>query len=183
MKRRCLLLAVLGCTLLPSLAHSQNAYLGPQLGIYNVPNADAARLTGGLALRLRLNEALGIEGSVNYRQEDYAGGRVTVKSWPVMLSGLLYPLPMLYGVVGAGWYNSAVEYHLSRFGLADIDGQTEQKFGWHFGAGAELPVGRHAKLTGDIRYVFLNYDFKQFPGSPGAQSNFYVVSVGLLFGL
>lgn len=183
MRARYAAIATAVLMLLPALASAQSAYLGPELGIYNVPNADNTRLMGGLALRMKLNSALAIEGSVGYRQEDYAGGRVTVKSWPVMVSGLLYPLPMLYGIVGAGWYNSAVDYHLGRFGLADIDGQTEQKFGWHFGAGAELPVGRHAKVFGDVRYVFLNYDFKQFPGSPGTNSNFYVINLGLLFGL
>jgi hypothetical protein len=44
-------------------------------------------------------------------------------------------------------------------------------------------VGEVAKLVGDIRYVFLDYDFDNFPGSNGVKSNFYVVTAGLLFNL
>ncbi len=61
--------------------------------------------------------------------------------------------------------------------------ETKQEFGWHFGGGIEVPVGTMAKLVGDIRYVFLNYDFQKFPGSSGTTSNFYVIDVSLLFGL
>ncbi len=40
-----------------------------------------------------------------------------------------------------------------------------------------------ASLTADIRYVFLNYDWSNFPGAGGNNANFYVINVGLLFGL
>ena len=165
-----------------SKAHAQGAYLGPQLGIYSAKDADNAKLLGGAALRLRLSPGLGVEGSINYREEDYAGGRVSVKSWPVMVTGLIYPFPMLYGAIGAGWYNTTFDYDAGKIGR-EISSRTEQKFGWHFGAGAELPVGASAKLVGDIRYVFLNYNFEQFPGSSNLSANFYVITVGLLFGI
>ncbi len=47
----------------------------------------------------------------------------------------------------------------------------------------ELPVGENLKLTGDIRYVFLDYDFEDIPGSDDIDSNFYVITAGFLFGL
>ena len=68
-------------------------------------------------------------------------------------------------------------------GASSISSETKQQFGWHFGGGLELPVFSSVKLVGDMRYVFLNYNFKSFPGSNGVNSNFYVMSVSLLFGL
>lgn len=168
--------------LVGSRAHAQGAYLGPQLGFYNAGDADDPRIMIGGALRLKLSDILGIEGSINYRKEEYAGGRVSVRSWPVMVTGLLYPLPVLYGAVGAGWYNSNFEYNIPQIGVS-LESETKQEFGWHFGGGVELPLGGKSKLVGDIRYVFLNYDFRQFPGSSGLSADFYVITVGLLFGL
>lgn len=98
-----------------------------------------------------------------------------------MVTGLIYPLPIVYGAMGAGWYNVTYDYDQSRLPL--FTDETTQKFGWHFGGGVELPVGSSIKITGDVRYVYLNYDFKEIPGSSGLKSNFVVITVGLLFGL
>ncbi len=165
-----------------SRALAQGAYLGPQLGFYNAVDADNPRVMPGAALRLKLSPGLGLEGSINYRKEDYADSRVSVQSWPVMVTGLFYPIPILYGAIGAGWYNSRFEYDATLIG-ATIESETKQQFGWHFGGGVELPIGRNAKLVGDIRYVFLNYDFKQVPGFSGLDADFYVITAGLLFRL
>jgi len=163
------------------------SYLGPQLGWQKASDADNAKLMIGGAFRTKLSPAFGLEASVNYRSEDYDNGSVSVTSWPVMVTGLIYPLPILYGAIGAGWYNTSISYSndLHLFGASD---QTEQKFGWHFGAGVEIPLGMSinspgAILTGDIRYVFLNYDFQQMPGSPGLKNDFIYMTVGLLFSL
>jgi len=159
---------------------------GPQIGIYKAQDADDVRIMGGAALRLKFSEVLGVEGSINYREEKYANGFATVKSWPVMVTGLIYPIPVVYGAIGAGWYNTSIEYNLPAGflgGPSTIASETKQEFGWHFGGGVELPLGAVAKLVGDIRYVFLNYEFQRFPGSDGVNSNFYVVTAGLLFGL
>lgn len=159
---------------------------GPQVGMYKAHDADGVRVMGGAALRLKLSEWLGVEGSINYREEEYFNGVANVKSWPVMVTGLVYPIPVVYGAIGAGWYNTTINYNLPPGflgGPGTIARETKQEFGWHFGGGVELPVGSVAKLVGDIRYVFLNYDFKNFPGGKGVNSNFYVITAGLLFGL
>ena len=162
--------------------HSQSVHFGPELGIYNATDADGSRLMGGIALRIRMSRLFGIEGSVNYRREDYAGGNVTATSWPVMVTALLYPLPIVYGAVGAGWYNTAIDYHNGIFGAPGYSvTDTKQDFGWHFGGGVDLPVGGYTRLVGDIRYVFLDYGFREFPGSSGINANFYIVTIGLLF--
>jgi opacity protein-like surface antigen len=176
------LVALVATILAGSQAQAQGAYFGPQLGFFNVRDADNAKAMGGAALRLGLSPALGIEASINYRSENYAGGRVAVRSWPVMVTGLVYPIPIVYGAIGAGWYNTTFDYNRAIIGQ-DIASETTQQFGWHFGGGLELPVGTSAKFVADVRYVFLNYSFKQFPGSTGLNADFYVITVGLLFGI
>lgn len=175
-------LLLMGLTaLMVSQVNAQSISLGPQVGYYKVQDADQGNFTGGVALRLKLVPFLGVEASINYRQEKYADDVLTVRSWPVMVTGLIYPLPMIYGAMGFGWYNTTIDYDQSRLPL--LKDETAQKVGWHFGAGVELPVGTNFKLTADIRYVFLNYDFKEIPGSGDVNSNFYVITAGFLFGL
>lgn len=156
-----------------------SASFGPQIGFYKATDADQSMGMGGIAMRLKLSDGIGLEGSINYRKEKYYNGSVSVNSWPVMVTGLLYVVPIAYGALGAGWYNTSVDYTFPNGGT--IVSETSQEFGWHFGGGLELPLGSSAKLIGDLRYVFLDYDFSSFPGSNGVNSNFYVMSVGLLF--
>lgn len=162
---------------------AQSIGIGPQVGYYKVRDADQGNIMGGLALRVKLLPAIGVEGSINYRHEKYWDGHVTVHSWPVMVTGLFYPLPFVYGAMGVGWYNTTIDYDQNKLPLfKDPKDETKQKIGWHFGGGVELPVGPSFKLTADIRYVFLNYDFKTVTKHDNPNSNFYVITVGLLFG-
>jgi opacity protein-like surface antigen len=168
-------------------AQVPTSYLGPQLGWQKANDADNANFMLGGAFRTKLSSDFGIEASIDYRKEEYDNGAVSVTNWPVMVTGLIYPVPILYGAIGAGWYNTSIAYS-SNLHFLGVNDQTEQKFGWHFGGGVEIPLGISMNnpgsiLTADIRYVFLNYDFQQLPGSPGLQSNFVYMTVGLLFGL
>lgn len=160
-------------------AAAQGLNFGPQLGYYKARDADNGEVMYGAALRLRILPFLGAEGSINYRQEDYGDNAVTVRSWPVMITGLLYPIPFLYGALGAGWYNTTFDYNND---LADLGSETKQEFGWHVGGGLELPLGTVAKVTGDIRYVFLDYNFADAPQLPETDADFYVITIGVLFG-
>lgn len=176
------ILLMLGLSvLLVAPANAQSLSVGPQLGYYKTQDADKGSLMGGVAWRLKLMPALGVEASINYRQEKYADGALTVKTWPIMLTGLIYPLPIVYAAAGTGWYNTTLDYDQSK--LPSFEDETTQKVGWHFGGGVELPAGPKFKLTGDIRYVFLNYNFKKIPGSNDLKSNFYVLTAGLLYAL
>ena len=161
--------------------HAQSVSLGPQVGYYKAQDADKGSFMGGAAWRFKFTPSLGLEASINYRQETYANDALTVRNWPIMVTGLIYPLPVVYGAIGAGWYSVTLDYNQSKLPL--LKDETTQAFGWHFGGGVELPVGSNFKLTGDIRYVFLNYDFKQIPGSGDLKSNFYIITVGFLIGL
>ncbi len=171
--------------LLPFSARSQSsAYLGPHLGIQKSPDAENSNYLVGATLRLPLMPILGIEGDVGYRQEEYGNGAVTVKDWPLTVTGLLYPVPVIYGGIGGGWYNSTIDYS-STLNPSGIDDETSQDFGWHLAAGIELPTSSKVKLFGDVRYVFLDRKLEELPGEvlDGAKSDFYSINVGLLFGL
>jgi opacity protein-like surface antigen len=161
-------------------ASAQGLGLGPQVGFHKAKDADEGKLMGGLALRMKLTPALGVEGSINYRQEKFNDETLTVRSWPVMVTGLFYPVPVAYGAIGAGWYNTKFDY-TSSDGASNLE-ETQQEFGWHFGGGVELPLGASTKLAGDVRYVFLNYNFDKVPGAE-VECDFYVITMGLLFGL
>jgi len=178
-KKNLLLMGLI--TLMVAPVNAQSVSIGPQVGYYKAQDADKGSYMGGVAWRFKLNRILGLEASINYRQERYANDALTVRSWPVMATGLIYPLRVVYGAIGAGWYNTTFDYDQNKFSL--LKDETTQEFGWHFGGGVELPVGSKFKLTGDIRYVFLNYDFKEIPGSGDLKSNFTVITVGFLFGL
>jgi opacity protein-like surface antigen len=174
---------IIGLTaLLFAQVNAQTINFGPQLGFYKAQDADDGTYAGGVAMRLKFMSVLGVEASISNRQERYAKGALTVRSWPVvMITGLIYPLPIVYGAMGFGWYNATFQYDQSKLPLF-TDGTT-QKVGWHFGGGLEWPITTYLLLTGDFRYVFLNYNFKAIPGSGDLKSNFTVITVGILLEL
>ncbi|MBC7187484.1 MAG: outer membrane beta-barrel protein [Calditrichaeota bacterium] len=180
--KRIAVLALTAVMILPVAAMAGGRFsLGPRVGYYKAQDADEGKLFAGAAARLHLTSALGVEGSVDFRKEEYMRGRMTVTSWPVMVTGLVYPLPILYGLIGAGWYNSKVEY-TPLAGLLAGEPENEQQFGWHFGLGLEIPLGSLC-LAGDVRYVFLDYDFSAVPGSEEVKADFYAATLGLLIRL
>ncbi|MGE5497292.1 MAG: outer membrane beta-barrel protein [Syntrophothermus sp.] len=164
---------------------AQGIGIGPQIGWQKASSADNGRLMYGAALRLKASPAIGIEGSINYREEEYANGGLKVRTWPVMVTGLFYPIPFVYGAIGVGWYNTTFDYG-QKLTVENLKNNTQQNFGWHLGGGLEVPLGQTVMLTGDIRYVFLNYDFGDLANKAQTgdlSSNFYVITVGLLFGI
>jgi hypothetical protein len=187
-QRMTLIAVMFGLCMLSAPTHASDSdgssstrlYVGPQVGFQQARNADNGKWLIGGAARLKFLSVLGGEAAINYRQEEYGHGAVKVISWPVMATGLFYPVRFLYGAIGAGWYYTTFDYDQNKFPL--IKDETKQKFGWHFGAGGELPIGS-AKLTADVRYVFLNYDFQQVPGLSGLHSDFFMVTLGILFGI
>ena len=107
-----------------------------------------------------------------------------MRQWPVTATALLYPLPFLYGGIGGGWYNTTIDY-ADRYNDVGIDDETSTEFGWHLAAGLEIPASPRFKLFGDIRFVFLDYKFKELPEAvlDGADSDFYSINLGVLFQL
>lgn len=167
----------------PVTARGQaNIYVGPHLGIQKSQDAQNASYLVGATVRLKLMSILGVEGDIGYRQEKYGPDVVTVREWPATVTGLLYPLPIIYGGIGAGWYNSTLDYADS-YNKAGYKDDTATKFGWHLVVGIELPASDKFKLFGDVRYVFLDRKFKTLPDAvlDGDNANFYSINIGLLF--
>jgi len=67
--------------------------IGGRAGWLRSDDADDTTLHGGAQLRLRLLPILGLEGSIDYRKEEFDNGRIEIKSYPVLVSALLYPIP------------------------------------------------------------------------------------------
>ncbi|MFO7446584.1 MAG: outer membrane beta-barrel protein [Ignavibacteriaceae bacterium] len=158
--------------------------IGPQIGYQRAGDADEGRFMFGGFLRAKLSDAFALDGSINYRTEEYFDGAITVRSWPVLVSALVYPFPMLYGIAGGGWYNTTFDFD-EGFQEGDLDDETQTNFGWHLGAGVEIPLAESVMLVGDIKYVFLDYDWEDLSDTPlnDFNSNFYIINVGLSFGL
>jgi hypothetical protein len=179
MKLFTLLLALAMALLsLPSPGEAK-AQLGLHVGIQKAQDADNANTIFGAVLRSRI-EGWAIEGSIDYRQEKFYDGAVTVRSWPVMLTLLWFPIPVLHGDIGAGWYNTTFDYNADLENLGAKD-DTAQKFGWHFGGGVEFPL-KTVTLTADLRYIFLDYKWNYVPGTSARKGNFYMLTFGMLFG-
>lgn len=152
--------------------------IGPQIGYHKAADADDGQLMYGAALRLKLTNALGFEGSINYREEDYMNGTVLVSQWPVLLSGMIYVTPNIYGLAGVGWYNTNIEFENFP---EDIPDKTDQEFGWHFGAGVDFPLSEAAVLTTDFRYTFIDYEFQEVPGTDEINSDYFIIKAGIMF--
>ncbi len=176
--------------LLPATSHGQSTetdppkvYLGPHFGIQKTPDVEGVDYLVGATLRVKPLTFLSVEGDIGYWQEDFGSGAVTVKSWPITVSGLLYPVPMLYAGMGAGWYHSTFDFSDS-INQAGVDDETAEEFGWHLMGGLELQASRSIIVFGEARYVLLNYDFEDVPGAAldGVDADFYSFNFGLLFG-
>jgi len=171
-------LVIAAISLCSNVALAQSVSLGPLVGFSKSSDTDAKVLFGA-ALRAKFLPALAIEGSINYRQDEFADNTVTVRSWPVQVTGLFYPLPIAYAAVGAGWYNTSFDFDDS----LNLNNDTQQEFGWHFGGGLEIPLATVAKLAVDLRYVFIDYKFETVPGVGDAKDDFYMATAGVLFNL
>lgn len=165
-----------------SVCYAQNirnpVSIGPQAGWHKAADADDGKWMFGGALKIKFTDALGVEGSINYREEDYRNGAIELTQWPVLLSGLFYIVPQVYGLAGIGWYNTKIEFQAPLVDLAD---RTSQEFGWHFGAGVDIPLGEAAYLTTDFRYTFIDYEFEEVPGTDEINSDFFIVKAGIMF--
>ncbi len=183
MKKNLIVYCLIFGLLIPLTTYGGDFFgLGPRAGYYKAQDAEEGQWFGGAGLRLKMG-SIGFEGSIDYRAEKYVNGNLTIRSWPVMASVLLYPLPILYGVVGAGWYNTTFDYNQDKLIFKFVEDKTDQEVGWHFGGGVELPLGIKSKLAVDIRYVFLDYDFSEVPDNKDLKSDFFAVTITMFWGL
>jgi opacity protein-like surface antigen len=131
--------------------------IGPVAGYLKTRDADDGTWFGGLAMRLRFARIFAIEGSITFHNEEFSDGDIEVTQYPVQVSALILPLPDSpvepYGIVGAGWYYTRVDFEGP---LDNLDSDTDRSFGWHVGAGLQVEIGKHFALFGDFRWVFLD---------------------------
>jgi opacity protein-like surface antigen len=133
---------------------------------------------GGAQVRIYPVRYLAVEGSVDYRRNDF--GDTRVHSYPVQGSLMLYPLglkrisPFILG--GGGWYYTTVK------GPGDFD-DTQQRFGGHVGGGLQVFFNNHFSADASYRHVWLesiasrsaSLDDKRF------EDHAHMITVGLNF--
>lgn len=144
---------------------------------YYDPNDASGKWYGGAQLRLYPSRYFAIEGSADYRRNDF--GDTRVHSYPVQVSALIYPLgtmrlaPFILG--GGGWYYSTV----TGPGVDD----TQNRFGLHAGGGLQFFLNRHWSIDGTYRYIWLekvqskdqNFVDKKY------DDNGHMITIGLNF--
>jgi opacity protein-like surface antigen len=133
---------------------------------------------GGAQARLYLGRYFGIEGSADYRRNNFNGTRT--HTYPVQVSALIYPFgstrlsPFILG--GGGWYYTTVT------GPGNFD-DTQNRFGAHVGGGLQFMINRRFSIDSTYRYIWLeriesknqNITDKKF------QDNGHMVTIGLNF--
>jgi opacity protein-like surface antigen len=154
MKRRLAVLlwafSVAGAAVVPAPASERGSgSIGPRMMRFEAKDSDEANWNVGAQLRFNLTPVVALEGSVDYRQDDF--GPVDLYVYPVQASLLFYlteaPVsPFLLG--GAGWYFTTIEAP----GLPD---RTDDRFGLHAGAGLQFMLGEYWSIDGAYRYVWL----------------------------
>jgi len=126
---------------------------------YQTGDADDGSIRPGIQVRLRFTENISIEGSADYRDEQFDGGRIKVDGYPFQASGLWY----LFGrggvnphlIFGGSWYNSESTL-TTPLGLSEKHRSND--FGYHGGLGLELHLTERSFFHGDVRYQFLDVD-------------------------
>lgn len=154
--RNCVVAAVLFVSL-PMFAHAEAGVgekalsIGPRMTYATPQDADSGQWNFGVQARLHISPALGLEGSIDARSNNYYN-ITTIKTYPVQVSLLAYLMPggllSPYLLGGAGWYYTQVS------GPFDYE-HTNSRFGTHAGAGVELMVNEFISVDGSYRYIWL----------------------------
>lgn len=125
--------------------------IGPRATFVKPKDADEGKWYGGVQARFGLGNAVGLEGSIDYRKNDYAGDTEVIV-YPVQASLLVYLAPEApvspYILGGGGWYHT-------RINIGDDFHDTSYRFGPHAGGGLEIALGPSLSLDGSYRYVWL----------------------------
>lgn len=131
--------------------------IGAHVGWFEYKDAEDGDVFYGLQARIYLLKFLGLEGSIDFQKQDFLDDDADLTIVPVQLTALLFPLPESplrpYLLAGAGWYFFDVEYKGSLSSLSDED---DDMFGFHFGGGLEILLGKILLLYADVRYTFLD---------------------------
>ncbi|QPD04419.1 MAG: hypothetical protein Nkreftii_002193 [Candidatus Nitrospira kreftii] len=119
-------------------------------GTYFDPKDGDGQWFGGAQVRVHPIRFLAVEGSVDYRRNDF--GETRVHSYPVQGSLMIYPLglkrisPFILG--GGGWYYTTVT------GPGNFD-DTQHRFGGHVGGGLQVFINKHFSADASYRHIWL----------------------------
>ena len=179
---------VLALLMVPGISYGGWLGIGGHVGYFSVGDEGEKTIYGGGHARLKLPFLLSFEGALDYRpsaSRDVAeapGGELDVSTYPLTVSALGYPFPGLYVLAGIGWYNTTIELTDSGISTGPAS-DTHDNFGSHFGAGIELPVGSNTSLSGDVRYVFLDYDVRDLDiaGLSDLDADYFSLAIGITF--
>jgi len=138
--------------------------LGVHLGYSKANDTEHGNALVGAHLEFPVLSFLGIQGAIDYRLVETlqisSGGQdypLHVRSVPLTVSARVYaPLGVRpFAEAGAGWYVILYDYatELQALGFAN---ETKTTFGWHVGAGADVPVSPKLSVFGVARAVFVD---------------------------
>jgi len=174
--------ALIGALLLLALvligvqaARAAGGQIVPSVGMTRpVDGDDQTKISGGLALRGNLMPFLMAEIGASYRNDEYFGGDLDVRQWPITASLYVKPISQIYAGAGAGWYHTTLHYAEST-GIAN---STTEKFGVHVGGGLQIPIAPVAAVDLSGRYVFM--EKQESPLIPEKfNPDFWTTSIGL----
>ena len=122
--------------------------LGGRAAYYRTKGADSGDLSEGVQARYHLTRRWALEGSVDLRQDRFAGTKVDVI--PMQFSVMIYLMPHGYRfapyiLAGGGWYYTHV--------YTPVD-SSEFRFGPHAGGGVEFFLNEAWSFGGSYRYLW-----------------------------
>ena len=156
-----------------SAAQAQTLGFGPRLmtasgadsPIVDSSYTGATRFAGG-QVRFHTSLHMALEVAMDYRDTLNPSGTARIRSTPIQLSILWFPLRRSispYLITGYGWYTQKVEAIDNGSTVASA---TTTDKGYHSGVGMQAMLGRHMSIFVDYRYTFV--DIKGTNGLAGA---------------
>jgi opacity protein-like surface antigen len=151
MKRLILIGLMLAATTISAAEVGDKKFsLGPRATYFRGNDADDGNWYGGAQFRYYPLEALGLEGSIDYRRESFDGTKVHI--YPVqasLLATVFRQDPVsIFLLAGGGWYFTRVD-------PPSGNDETDNRFGFHAGLGGELMMNEFWSLDATYRYVWL----------------------------
>ena len=156
-------------------AIAEGVSLGGRAMYFRAKDADHGNLSPGVQLQLHLTPMFALEGSIDYRKEEF--GSTVVDVYPVQASLLVYLMPRSrltpYVLGGGGWYYTHVR--------APND-HTQYRFGPHVGAGLKLSLNRSWSVDGSYRYLWtrdINSEDAAHPAGRNFSDNGFMLTAAL----
>jgi hypothetical protein len=143
---------------------------------------DSSPIYGGVA-RLEVLSLITGELAVDYKKDsvEINGQKGDISTVPIQLSALITFLPIVYGTIGVGWYNVSANDDITDQ-VSELDNISQAAL--HLGVGAEIPISNRLYVTGDLRYVFLDYNLDNVSSDVfDSSASFTTFTGGLLFKL